>query len=78
MGTMSFTRIEKRGDKEYAYEITSYWDKKSKNSKHQKRYLGIVVDKKKKIYERKLMSCNSEKLMYAEKAVTFCFGFLNL
>ena len=63
MGTMSFTRIEKRGDKEYAYEITSYWDKKSKISKHQKRYLGIVVDKKKKIYERKLMSCNSEKLI---------------
>lgn len=63
MSIMSFTRIEKRGDKEYAYEITSYWDKKIKRPKQKKKYLGIVIDKKKKIYERKLMACNSEKLI---------------
>jgi len=63
MSIMSFTRIEKRGEKEYAYEITSYWDKISKRPKQKKKYLGIVTDKKNKIYERKMISCNSEKLI---------------
>ena len=53
MSTMTFTKIEVRGKKEYAYEITSYWDKETKSSKQKKRYLGIVIDKKKKIYEKK-------------------------
>jgi len=63
MSIMSFTRIEKRGEKEYAYEITSYWDKKIKKPKQKKKYLGIVIDKKKKIYERKMIACNAEKLI---------------
>ncbi|MBU1877098.1 transposase [Patescibacteria group bacterium] len=60
---MSFTRIEKRGKKEYAYEITSYWDKKAKRPKQKRKYLGMVIDKKKKLYGRKLMPCHSEKLI---------------
>lgn len=63
MCIMSFKRIEKRGSREYAYEITSYWDKITKKSKQKKIYLGTIIDKKKKTYERKLMACNSEKLI---------------
>lgn len=63
MSIMTFTKIEKRGEKEYAYEITSYWDKKSQKPKQRKKYLGIVVNKKKKKYERRLIACNSEKLI---------------
>lgn len=63
MSIMSFTRIEKRGKKEYAYEITSYWDKASKRPKQKKRYLGTIIDKKKKTYERKMIPCNAEKLI---------------
>lgn len=63
MSIMSFIRIEKRGEKEYAYEITSYWDKITKRPKQNKRYLGTVTDKKKKTYERKMIPCNAEKLI---------------
>ena len=84
MSIMSFTRIEKRGEKEYAYEITSYWDKINKIPKQKKKYLGIVVDKKKKIYERKMISCNAEKLIldFGDSYVLSLFmekhGFTNL
>jgi transposase len=63
MSIMVFTKIEKRGEKEYAYEIKSYWDKKEHKPKQKKKYLGVVVDKKNKKYERKLVACNSEKLI---------------
>ncbi|MBI4981412.1 hypothetical protein HZC30_07730, partial [Candidatus Woesearchaeota archaeon] len=46
------TKIEIRGSKEYAYEITSYWDKEKGMSRQKKRYLGIVVDRTKKEYQK--------------------------
>ncbi len=51
---MSFVRYKIFGKKEYAYEIVSYWDKKKQKPFQKTKYLGIVVDKKKKIYERKI------------------------
>jgi len=75
MSIMSFTRIEKRGEKEYAYEITSYWNKEIKRPKQKRKYLGVVIDKKKKLYERKLMPCNSEKLIL-DFGDSFCINQL--
>jgi transposase len=49
---MVFIRYEKRGNKEYAYQLTSYRDKTTKQVKHQKTYLGIVIDKEKHIYQK--------------------------
>jgi len=49
---MSFTRYKIFGKKEYAYEITSVWNKKTKRPTQKQKYLGMVVDKKKKIYEK--------------------------
>lgn len=62
MSTMTFIKMEKRGKKEYAYEITSFWDKKLKTSRQKKKYLGIVIDKEKKIF-KKYSRKESEKLI---------------
>jgi len=59
---MSFTKIETRGSKEYAYEITSYWDKEKGMPRQKKRYLGIVIDRKKKKYQKKIPQ-KAEKLI---------------
>ncbi len=39
-----FTRIKERAGHQYAYEITPYYDPKTKNTKQRSRYLGKVVD----------------------------------
>ena len=50
---MVFIRYKQFGKLEYAYEIESYWDKKSKTPKQRTKYLGVVVDKKRQIFEKK-------------------------
>ena len=50
---MTFIRYKKFGRLEYAYEITAYWDSKTKKPKQKSRYLGIVKDKEKGLYEKK-------------------------
>lgn len=60
---MSFVRFQKFGKREYAYEITSYWDKKTKSPKQKSRYLGVVTDKKKKIFERRAQRKDAERLI---------------
>jgi transposase len=50
---MSFIRFKKFGNQEYAYEIETIWDKKNKKPKQKSKYLGIVVDKEKKLFERR-------------------------
>ena len=62
MSTLSFTKIETRGSKEYAYEITSYWDKEKGMPRQKKRYLGRVIDRKKKKYQKKVPQ-KAEKLI---------------
>ena len=46
---MVFIRYKKIGNMEYAYEVTSYWDKEKKAPRQRSRYLGQVVDKEKGI-----------------------------
>jgi len=60
---MSYIRYKKFGNKEYAYEITSYWDSVKKKPRQKSKYLGIVVDKKKEIFERKTFKQREEKLI---------------
>gem|GEM_PF-341185 len=66
MPRMVFIRYEKRGNKEYAYQLTSYRDKTTKQVKHQKTYLGTVIDKEKHIYQKPTktnQTKNNEKLI---------------
>lgn len=47
---MSFIRYKTIGNMEYAYEVTSYWDREKKMPAQKSRYLGQVVDKEKGIF----------------------------
>jgi transposase len=60
---MTFTKYEKRGTKEYAYQLTSYRDKTTKQVKHKKKYLGVVIDKEKQIYQKTNTKTKNEKLI---------------
>lgn len=54
MGIMSFIRYKTFGKKEYAYEIESHWDKTKQRPYQKSKYLGTVVDKKRKLFEHKI------------------------
>lgn len=61
---MSFIRYKKIGNQEYAYEITAYWDKELKKSRQHPKYLGVVIDKDAKIFEKKkTKKYDAEKLI---------------
>ena len=49
---MSYIRYKTFGNKEYAYEVTSYWDKEIKRSRQKTIYLGQVIDKENGEYRR--------------------------
>lgn len=49
---MSYIRYKTFGNKEYAYEVTSYWDREKKRSRQKTIYLGQVIDKEKGDYRR--------------------------
>ena len=49
---MSFIRYKKIGNKEYAYEVIPYWDSSAKKPRQKTKYLGVVIDKEKKIFGR--------------------------
>ena len=59
---MSFIRYKQFGKKEYAYQVNSFWDKKNQRPYQKTKYLGVVVDKKKEIFERKVRR-EEEKLI---------------
>lgn len=63
MGIMSFVRYKKFGNKEYAYEVTAYWDPVKKKPRQKSRYLGVVVNKEKGVYKRKQVEQKTEKLI---------------
>ena len=50
---MTFIRYKQSGKKEYAYEVNAYWDSEKKKPRQKTTYLGVVIDKKKKIFEKK-------------------------
>lgn len=60
---MTFTRYKKFGQQEYAYEITPYWDQKTKKPRQKSRYLGVVVNKEKNIIEKRAQKKETEKLI---------------
>lgn len=60
---MSFVRYQKYGQQEYAYEITAYWDPEKKISRQKTKYLGVVIDKKKKVFEKREKKKIPEKLI---------------
>lgn len=64
---MSFIRCKKIWNREYAYEVTSYWDKKTKSPRQKAHYLGVVIDKDKKIFRKTL----KEKLLKEEYILDF-------
>lgn len=60
---MTFIRYKTFGRQEYAYQIKSYWDSKTQKPKQKTVYLGVVVDKSKKIFEKKSSIVKQEKLI---------------
>ncbi len=60
---MTFIRYKTFGKQEYAYQIKSYWDSKTQRPKQKTLYLGVVVDKSKKIFEKRLSLPKQEKLI---------------
>jgi transposase len=69
---MTFVTYKKFGNKEYAYELTSYWDKKIKQPRHKTTYLGVVIDKEKGIYQKTM----KERILNEELIVDFGDTFL--
>ncbi len=60
---MTFIRYKKFGQQEYAYEVEAYWDPKKRRCRQRTKYLGVAVDKKKKIFERRSTKIKTEKLI---------------
>lgn len=60
---MSFVVYKVFGQQTYAYEVTSQWDKKSKKVKKTSKYLGVVIDKKRKVYEKRARKGITERLI---------------
>jgi len=60
---MTFIRYKTFGKQEYAYQIKSYWDSKTQKPKQKTLYLGVVVDKSKQIFEKRLSIIKQEKLI---------------
>jgi hypothetical protein len=61
---MSFIRYKKIGNKEYAYEVTSYYDKAKKTPAQKSKYLGQVVNRERKEFIRPgNVSMKHEKLI---------------
>lgn len=60
---MTFIRYKRFGKQEYAYEIKAIWDAKKKKPYQKSKYLGVVVDKRKKLFEKKLPKQRPEKLI---------------
>lgn len=50
---MTFVRYKKFGKQEYAYEVKATWDPTTKRPVQKTKYLGVVKDKEKKIFEKK-------------------------
>ena len=73
---MSFIRYKKFGNKEYAYEVTSYWDPEKKKPRQKTKYLGVVVDKEKKIFKKKSRE-RREKLILDFGDTYFLNQFIN-
>ncbi|MDG6931011.1 MAG: transposase [Nitrososphaerota archaeon] len=68
---MPFIRYKTIGGKEYAYEITSYWDREKQKPRQKSRYLGVVVDKEKGIFVNPYKSNVEEEKLILDFGDTF-------
>jgi len=73
---MSYIRYKRFGNKEYAYKITSYWDKEKKKPRQKSKYLGIVVNKAKQIFEKRVLKFKKEKLILDFGASYLLYEFM--
>ncbi|MEW5761271.1 MAG: transposase [Candidatus Thermoplasmatota archaeon] len=73
---MSFKRYKRFGKQEYAYEITSYWDKNKNAPRQKSKYLGVVIDKKMELYEKRRIDLKKEKLILDFGDVYLIYEFL--
>ena len=61
IGTMSYIRYKKFGSREYAYEVTSYWDADRKKPRQKVKYIG-AVDQDRNLIEKYVLP-KEEKLI---------------
>lgn len=69
---MTFITYKRFGNKEYAYKLTSYWDKKARQPRHKSEYLGVVIDRKKGVFRKTL----KDRLLKEELILDFGDTFL--
>ncbi len=60
---MSYIIYKKIGKHEFAYNVTSKWDSKKKQSRRKSIYLGKVIDKKNQVFEKVRFKQSEEKLI---------------
>ncbi len=60
---MSYTIFKTIGKHEFAYQATSKWDSVKKQSRRTTKYLGKVIDKKRKVFEKVRLKQIEEKLI---------------
>ena len=60
---MVFIRYKKFGQQEYAYEVQAVWDEQTKKYRQKSVYKGVVVDKEKKIFQKRRPLLKQEKLI---------------
>jgi transposase len=58
---MPFITYKKFGKQEYTYQQTSYRDPQTNKPKHKQKYLGVVIDKEKHIYEKRRKNTQQTK-----------------
>jgi transposase len=73
---MSFVRYKKFGKQEYAYGITSYWDRNKHAPRQKTKYLGVAIDKENGIYEKRGIKLKKEKLILDLGDVYLIYEFL--
>ncbi len=60
---MSYIIYKIIGNNEFAYRVTSKWDSKKKQSRRTTEYLGKVIDKKNKVFEKVRFKQHEEKII---------------
>lgn len=73
---MSYFTYKKFGRQLYAYEVESYWDKKEKKVKKKSKYVGVVIDREKKLFERRRPKATREEkltLDFGDAFITHAF-----
>lgn len=71
---MTFIRYKTFGKQEYAYEVQAKWDAKNKKPIQKTKYLGVVKDKDKKIFEKRLF--NKQEKSILDFGDSYSIGYL--